>query len=104
MSHYWLATGGFDTMYTLWNPEADAQELLVTLRYGASGQSYKLPVTLEGHASTMIDIGELIRTRQLDQDGNTLPSEAGQGSLMVGSPTGELEDAINVVMGMGIYH
>ncbi len=104
MSHYWLASGGFDTMYTLWNPEADAQELLVTLKYGASGQSYKLPVTLEGHASTMIDIGELIRTRQLDQDGNTLPSEAGQGSLMVGGPTGELEDAINVVMGMGIYN
>jgi len=91
-------------MYTLWNPEPDAQDLLVTLRYGTSGQSYKLPVTLEGHASTMIDIGELIRTRQLDQDGNTLPFDVGQGSLAVGSPSGELEDAVNVVIGMGIYN
>ncbi len=103
-SHYWLASGGFDTMYTVWNPEPEAQELLVTLKYGTNGESYKLPVTLEAHASTMIDIGELIRTRQLDQDGKVLPQDVKQGSLLVGSPTDELEDAVNVVVGMGIYN
>jgi hypothetical protein len=87
----------------LWNPEPDAQELLVTLKYG-DGQFYKLPVTLESHASTMIDIGELMRTRQLDQDGNLLPPDAKQGSLVVSSPANEPEDAIDVVLGIGIYN
>jgi hypothetical protein len=104
MSHYWLAEGGFDTMYTLWNPEPYAQELLVTLNYGANGESYKLPVTLESHASAMIDIGELIRTRQPDQDGNILRPDVKHGSLLVSSPANEPEDAIDVVVGMGIYN
>ncbi len=104
VSPYWLAAGGFDTMYTLWNPEPDAQELLVTLRYGANGTSYKLPLTLEAYASTMIDIGELIRTRQLDQNGGLLPVDVQQGSFVVGSPTERLADAVDVVVGMGIYN
>ena len=103
-SHYWLAAGGFDTMYTLWNPEPDAQELLVTLKYGANGATYKLPLTLESHASAMIDIGELIWTRQLDQNGNILPADVAQGSLVVSSPANVPEDAIDVVVGMGIYN
>jgi hypothetical protein len=103
-SHYWLAAGGFDTMYTLWNPEPDAQELLVTLKYGANGATYKLPLTLESHASAMIDIGELIWTRQLDQNGNILPADVAQGSLVVSSPANVPEDAIEVVVGMGIYN
>ncbi len=103
-SHYWLADGGFDTMYTLWNPEPDAQELLVTLKYGKNGESYKLPVTLESRASAMIDIGELIRTRQLDQDGKLLPADVKQGSLVVSGAASEPEDAIDVVVGMGIYN
>ena len=102
-SNYWLAAGGFDTMYTLWNPEPDAQELLVTLKYG-DGLSYKLPVTLESHASAMVDIGELIRTQQLDQDGNILPPDVKHGSLVVSSPANEPEDAIDVAVGMGIYN
>ena len=104
MSPYWLAEGGFDTMYTLWNPEPYAQELLVTLKYGANGESYNLPVTLESHASAMIDIGELIRTQQLDQDGSILRPDVKHGSLLVSSPANEPEDAIDVVVGMGIYN
>ncbi len=103
-SQYWLAQGGFDTMYTVWNPEPDAQELVVTLQYGANGESYKLPLTLEPHASAMIDIGELIRTRQLDQDGKILPLDVRHGSLVVSTPADEPEDAIDVVVGMGIYN
>jgi len=104
VSPYWLAAGGFDTMYTVWNPEADAQELLLTLKYGSNGESYKLPLTLEAYASTMIDMGELIRTRQLDQNGSLLPPDAQQGSFVVGSPTELVGDAVNVVVGMGIYN
>ncbi len=103
-SAYWLAEGGFDTMYTLWNPEQDAQDFLLTLKYGANGETYRLPVTLEGHASAMIDIGELIRTRQLDQDGKVLPPDVKQGSLALSGPANDLEDAIDVVLTGGIYN
>lgn len=103
-SVYWLAGGGFDTMYSLWNPEPDAHDFLVTLKYGANGELYRLPVTLEGHASTMIDIGELIRTQQLDQDGKLLPPDVKQGSLVVSGPADDLEDAIDVVLTGGIYN
>ena len=35
-SHYWLADGGFDTMSTLWNPQPDAEDVLVTIKYGGA--------------------------------------------------------------------
>ncbi len=103
-SAYWLAEGGFDTMYTVWNPEPEAQELLLTLKYGSTGESYKLPLTLEPFASAMIDIGELVRTRQLDQDGRLLPQEVKRGSLLVSSPANDPGDAIDVVLSGGIYN
>jgi len=103
-SVYWLASGGFDTMYTVWNPGSDAEDLLATLHYGTAGAAYKMPLHLEPYASEMIDIGEVIRTRALDQDGNTLPPDAGQGSVTIGSPAGAPEDPINVVFAGGIYN
>jgi hypothetical protein len=41
----------------------------------------------------MIDIGEPIRTRQLDQGGNVLPADVTQGSLVASSAANEPEDA-----------
>ena len=90
-------------MYTLWNPEPDAEDVLVTLTYG-DGQIYRLPLTLEAHATAMVDIGELIRTQQSDQDGKILPANVKQGSMVVSAPANEPEDAINVVVGVGIYN
>jgi hypothetical protein len=104
VSVYWLTAGGFDTMYTIWNPQPDAQDVLVTLKYGTKGETYKLPLTLEPYASKMIDIGEMIRTRQLDQGGRILPADVTQGSVLVSSPANDLADAIAVVLSGGIYN
>jgi hypothetical protein len=91
-------------LYTLWNPASEAEDLLATLHYGTAGAAYKMPLHLEPYASQMIDIGELIRTRALDQDGNTLPLDAGQGSVVLSSPAAAPEDLINVVFAGGIYN
>ena len=100
----WLVSGGFDTMYTVWNPGSEAQDLLATLHFGTAGDVYRLPLHLDPYASAMIDIGELVRTQQLDQDGKTLPQDVGQGSLVLGSAAGAPEDLINVVFAGGIYN
>jgi hypothetical protein len=39
-SVYWQYQGGFDTMYTLWNPDAKLEDLLVTLYFGKGVQQY----------------------------------------------------------------
>jgi len=103
-SVYWLTSGGFDTMYTVWNPGSDAEDLLATLHYGSAGETYRLPLHLEAYASEMIDIGELIRTRQLDQNGATLPLDVSQGSVVLSSAAGAPEDLINAVFTGGIYN
>jgi hypothetical protein len=103
-SIYWTTSGGFDTMYTVWNPGNVAEDLLVTLHYGANGDTYRLPLHLEPYASEMFDIGELIRTQQLDEDGKTMPFDAAQGSVIVGSAAGAPEDLINIAFAGGIYN
>jgi len=103
-SVYWLTGGGFDTMYTVWNPTSEAQDLLATLHFGSVGEVYKLPLHLEPYASEMIDIGELIRTEQLDPDGKTIPLDAGHGSVVLSSAAGTPEDVINVAFTGGIYN
>jgi hypothetical protein len=103
-SPYWLASGGFDTMYTLWNPDTEAQNYEVRLFYGAKGESYRMQVRLEPRTSTMIDIGELIDQRQPDQDGRLLPLDATHGSLLVTSPQNDPRDKISLVLAGGIYN
>ncbi|MGD0097884.1 MAG: hypothetical protein ABSB60_15450, partial [Terracidiphilus sp.] len=102
-SAYWDAQGGFDTMYTIWNPTDSPEDLIVLVRYGA-GAKYTLPIHLEEYASTMVDIGELIRTQQPDKDGNILSHDALQGSLLVSPAAGEPEDQMTAVISVGIYN
>ena len=103
-SIYWLTAGGFDTMYTVWNPLAHSQELLLILNYGAAGETWRMPLILEPQASAMIDIGELIRTQQPDQDGNSLPLDLEQGSLLLTSAANTTVDMITAVLSGGIYN
>jgi hypothetical protein len=102
-SAYWDAQNGFDTMYTIWNPTDSPEDLIVLVRYGA-GAKYTLPIHLEEYASTMVDIGELIRTQQPDQDGNILSHDAQQGSLLVSPATDDPMDQMTAVISVGIYN
>jgi hypothetical protein len=102
-SAYWEAQGGFDTMYTIWNPTDSPEDVIALVRYGA-GAKYSLPIHLEEYASSMVDIGELIRTQQPDQDGNIISQDAHQGSLQVSPATGGPEDLMTAVLSSGIYN
>jgi hypothetical protein len=104
LSPYWLATGGFSTMYTLWNPDSVPEDYQVTIFYGDKGESYKMQVRLEPGASQMIDIGELMVTRHPDQDGRFLPLDATHGSFLVTSPQNEASDSMSLVLAGGIYN
>jgi hypothetical protein len=103
-SMYWEVANGFDTMYTIWNPTSIPQELVAILRYGKSGEKFTLPLHLNEYASAMIDIGELIRTQQADQDQNVLPQDTHEGSLEVGAVTTQPEDLATFVLAGGIYN
>jgi hypothetical protein len=103
-SIYWLVSGGFDTMYTVWNPLATTQELLLTLNYGTAGETWRMPLELEPYASAMIDIGELVRTQQSDQDGNALPPDVQQGSLLLTGAANATDQPITAVLSGAIYN
>jgi hypothetical protein len=80
---YWNTARGNDTMYSLWNPGAAAQNVVLTL-YSADGMhTYAIPVTLAPGASTMVDIGMLRQEGMPDASGNLLPPEVADGSAMV---------------------
>ena len=79
---YWLVGNGFDTMYSLWNPGSQPQDLLLTFRYGV-GQTYEHPVHLEPSGTAMIDIMQLAEMGMPDRNGQVLPLSATEGSLIV---------------------
>ncbi|MGD0097886.1 MAG: hypothetical protein ABSB60_15460 [Terracidiphilus sp.] len=100
-SAYWEAQGGFDTMYTIWNPTDSPEDVIALVRYG-KGAKYTLPIHLQVYASAIVDIGELIRTQQPDQDGNIIPQDAHEGSLLVSPAAREPDDLIKAVISSGI--
>jgi hypothetical protein len=103
-SIYWEVAGGFDTMYTIWNPTNSPQELVAVVHYGKTGEKFTLPLHLNEYASAMLDIGELIRTQQSDQDGNIIPQETHRGSLEVSPASKDLQDVATFILAGGIYN
>jgi Big-like domain-containing protein len=96
---YWTVASGFDTMYSLWNPTSQAQDLTVTFYYGDGSGSYRLPVHLAGNASTTIDMMLLIESQQPDAKGNTIPTAVTAGSAIIESAAGRKTPLTLVVAG-----
>ncbi len=80
---YWTTANGFDTMYSLWNPTAQAEDLTVTFYYGDGSGSYVLPVHLAANGSTMIDVMMLIESGQPDANGHMFPMTETAGSAII---------------------
>jgi hypothetical protein len=80
---YWTTANGFDTMYSLWNPTAQAEDLTVTFYYGDGSGSYVLPVHLAPNGSTMIDVMMLIESGQPDANGHMFPMTETAGSAII---------------------
>ncbi len=96
---YWSVANGLDSMYTLWNPAASAQDFVMTLYYGDGSGQYVMPIHLAPQASTTIDIGMLIAMRQPDQDGNLIPAYVQEGGVVFSNPKGKAEWMSLVVSG-----
>jgi hypothetical protein len=91
-------------MYTIWNPDTKAADLLATIYFGNGSQQYKLPIHLEAGASKMVDIGELAMANLLDVEGHPMPLLPLEGHLVVSGPQGDVPGLINVVVSGGIYN
>ena len=101
-SLYWEVGKGVSTMYSLWNPTSQAEDLLVTVQFDPEG-TYKAPVHLEGNASTMLDLMELVEGGKPDADGHTIPPGIRTGSLLILPAKNDLREFINVVVSSGTY-
>jgi hypothetical protein len=99
---FWRVGSGYDTMTTLWNSGAAAEDLLITFSFAGAKGHYKLPVHLAPGASSSIDMADLIAEAKADAEGNLIPRGTSTGGLIVSGPTGLLDD-INVVLGGGIF-
>ena len=91
-------------MYSIWNPLPRSQTVLATISYGADEKVFKMPITLASFASTMVDIGELVKTQTPDRDGNTIPLTAAYGSFALSAPSERPEAFITAAISSGIYN
>jgi hypothetical protein len=102
-TNYWGVSNGNDTMFTLWNPTGQPEDILATFYYGDGSGKYVLPVHLEAQASTMIDMGMLIAEIKPDANGNVIPPSIQEGSAQFASAKGSGEKITLVVAG-GLYN
>jgi hypothetical protein len=84
----WMLDGGYDSMFTLWNPSNEPQDLVATFSYPDGSTGYKLPVHLDPYASMNIDMASLIAAQSPDADGNVIPRGTSEGWVMVSSAQG----------------
>jgi hypothetical protein len=100
-SPYWSVKSGNDTMVTLWNPSGAAEDVVVTLRYAGGSGVYHFSVHLAPNATANVDVKELIANQSPDNDGNALPINVQEGSLVFHSVKAVNEPlAINVNVGI----
>jgi hypothetical protein len=104
VSTYWEAGRGIDTMYSLWNPSSEAEDLRVSIFYDQQGSVYQYPLHLDANASTMISMLELIRMGKPDETGQVIPAGARMGSLRITGPRADLTVPMTLVMSGGVYN
>jgi hypothetical protein len=102
-SIYWTIANGFDTMYSLWNPGGKPEDLLLKFQY-APGKTYSLPVHLDGHAQTMVDLKQIAMQGTPDAKGQVLPLTATSGALVITGISGDVRDSVNLSITSGIYN
>ncbi len=102
-SQFWQVGAGTDSMYSIWNPTAQPQDLRVTIQYGA-GSVYQYTLHLDANASAMISIMDLMRSGKPDASGRIIPSTASMGSLTVGGIGTDMRNVVTFVMSSGTYN
>jgi hypothetical protein len=101
---YWsLDSRGTNTMYTVWNPTTEDQELVMTFYMGNGSGSYRLPLHLRSNSSRTIDIAELVRSQERDATGHTFPSNVTNGSAVIESVSGR-RTPVTIVASGGTFN
>lgn len=98
---FWSLEGDNDTMVAVWNYEAVAQDLVLTLHY-ATGQ-YLIPIHLEPRQAYNLDLMSLVRNRLPDPTGALIPSNIDSGSAVLSGVHGEL-DKIAVSVATSVFN
>lgn len=101
LGSYWDLEDGSNTMYSLWNPTEEPQDVLVTLFY--DNGKYKLPVHLAPQASVMLDIKNIVEANAPDADGNTFPADVREGSASFDSMEGP-SGQINLIISGAVFN
>ncbi len=96
---YWTTRDGSDTMYTIWNPTTQAQDVVMTFHYGDGSGTYRLPLHFAANASMAIDMAALTRNQQPDEDGFVMTGSVGEGSAIIESAGGRRTPVTLVVSG-----
>ncbi len=103
-SIYWAYGGGFDTMYTIWNPLSVVQRAQFIL-IGNDGRAlYSVPVLLAPRGSMMIDLYQLFAHGTMDAAGRILPHGPMQGSAVLTGPKNDTTERMTIVLAGGVYN
>lgn len=101
---HWQVGNGYDSMFSLWNPSSQSEDLLATVYFEPQESTYTVPITLAPNASTMLDIMELIEAAKPNINGNTIPAGAHIGSVVVTGVSPDLRDTVTFVAAGGVYN
>ena len=101
---HWQVGNGYDSMFSLWNPSSQSEDLLATVYFEPQESTYTVPITLAPNASTMLDIMGLIEAAKPDVNGNTIPAGAHIGSVVVAGVSPDLRDTVTFVAAGGVYN
>jgi len=98
---YWDTSNGNDTMVTVWNPSAEAEDLAFKIFF--SGGNYTFPIHLEPRAMNTFIVSDIVKSQIPDLDGNVIPPSVVEGSATIQGTRSDVEH-IFVNMDAGIYN
>ena len=101
-ANYWSVAEGNDTMFTLWNSTDRPEDSVFTLFYSDGKGQYTMPLHLAPQASTMIDVGMLIREKTPDSKGHIIPPNIQEGSAGIANANDHAFTSL--VMAGGTYN
>jgi hypothetical protein len=78
---YWSTANGDDTMFTLWNPADEDQDLVFTLYF--LGGHYAYPIHLLARATRTFNVSEISGSAIPDAEGNVVPAGIREGSAEI---------------------
>ena len=100
---YWKVGQGNDTMVSLWNGSANAEDIVVTLHFRGGDGQYQLPFHLAARGSASFDLRQLILEQKQDMNGRRIPLWTAEGSVSYASADGP-NQPMTLSASVGVYN